>query len=74
MHINKSKLLLTCASSLLCLIGYKTYRIYLSRKKFRHIPGPPTKGVLGFYLGNLDEIVLTMNSGRILADLTNDWY
>ena len=73
MHINKRELLLACTSSLICLIGYKTFRIYLNRKKFKHIPGPPTKGILGFYLGNLDEIVRTMKSGRILADLTNDW-
>jgi len=73
MHINKKELFIACAGSILCLVGYKTFRIYLARKKFKHIPGPPTKGILGFYLGNLDQIVNTMKNGRILADLTDEW-
>ena len=77
MHINKKELALLGAGSLLGslvgFIGYKTLRIYLSRRKFAHLPGPPTKGIFGFFMGNLDQIAVTMNSGRILADLINDW-
>jgi len=44
------------------------------RKKYSHIPGPPTKGIIGFYLGNLQRIRQVMNSdGKILADLLNEW-
>ena len=25
---------------------YKTIRIYLKRRKYKHIPGPPTKGFI----------------------------
>ena len=30
----------------------KTVDIYLKRRKYRHIPGPPIHGILGFYLDN----------------------
>ena len=35
---------------------YYTLKIYFLRRKYRSIPGPVTKGILGFYLGNLLEI------------------
>ena len=73
MHLNKREFFIACTGALACLFGYKTIVIYLKRRKFNHIPGPPTKGILGFYLGNLDQIVMTMKNGRILADLTSDW-
>ena len=74
MHISSADLILISTGSLACFISYKTLKIYLNRRKFRHLPGPPTKGIFGFFLGNLDQIVATMKSGRILADLTSDWY
>jgi hypothetical protein len=73
MLIRAKKLNLAIAGSVIGLFCYKTFKIYLARKKFRHIPGPPTHGILGFYLGNLDELVAVMNSGKILADLILEW-
>ena len=73
MLIGANKLNLAIAGSVISLFCYKTFKIYLARKKFRHIPGPPTHGILGFYLGNLDELVKVMSSGKILADLILEW-
>ena len=54
-------------------VGYKTLRIYLLRRKYRHIPGPPTKGIKGFFLGNIAEIQMNSMQKRILTDLYCDW-
>lgn len=56
-------------TALLCFFIYKTIKIYLIRKKFRHLPGPPTNGILGFYLGNLNLAVKIMKEGKVFADL-----
>jgi hypothetical protein len=60
--------------SISMFIIYKTVKIYIARKKLAHLPGPPTKGILGFYLGNLDEAIVTINEGKVLADLMLKWY
>lgn len=31
-------------------VGYKTLVIYLRRRKYRHIPGPPTKGFVSYMI------------------------
>lgn len=51
----------------------KTIKIYLLRKKYSHLPGPPAKGILGFYLGNLKQVVHTVNNNKILCDLMIEW-
>ena len=61
-------------ASISMFIIYKTVKIYIARKKLAHLPGPPTKGILGFYLGNLDEAIVTINEGKVLADLMLKWY
>lgn len=63
------KLLLGLALALLAIVIYKTVKIYLIRRKYRHLPGPPTNGLLGFYLGNLDLAAKIMKEGKIFADL-----
>jgi hypothetical protein len=62
----------TATSGLLFL--YKSVKIFNLRQKYKHIPGPPTHGIFGFYFGNLDLIVKATNDGRILADLVVEWY
>ena len=47
----------------------KTLKIYSLRKKYRNVPGPPTNGILGFYLGNLDLALKVLKEGKIFADL-----
>ncbi len=63
--------LATATSGLLFL--YKSVKIFKLRQKYKHIPGPPSKGIFGFYFGNLDLIVKATNDGKILADLVVEW-
>lgn len=63
------KLLLGLALALLAIVVYKTVKIYLIRRKYRHLPGPLTNGLLGFYLGNLDLAAKIMKEGKVFADL-----
>ena len=60
-------------TSLIGLFTFKTIKIYFLRKKYAHIPGPPTRGLIGFYMGNLDQAIHVMKNGKILADLINEW-
>lgn len=73
MHVATKNLLGILSGTALGFLIYKTIRIYLMRREYAHIPGPPTKGIIGFYMGNLGKIVETMNNGKILSDLTNEW-
>ena len=57
----------------LMVFVYFTVKIYLMRKRYQHIPGPKTKGVLGFYMGNLDEVWVMLRNERILAELIGKW-
>lgn len=56
----------------LAFLAYKTFKIYLLRRKYRHIPGPKTKGILGFYLGNVLDIK-NLPKNKIFPDLVADW-
>ena len=53
---------------------YKTFDIYLKRRKYRHIPGPPTNGILGFYLGHFREINAVIKNGGTFLDLFSEWF
>jgi hypothetical protein len=50
------------------LFSYGTIKMYLLRSRYRHIPGPPTKGILGFYLGNVFEIAKAYQDNKLLND------
>ena len=52
---------------------YYTLKIYFLRKKYKHIPGPPSKGLLGFYFGNLYEIKEGRRNDRILFETVSRW-
>ena len=55
------------------LFSYGTVKMYLLRLRYRHIPGPPTKGVLGFYLGNVFEIAKAIQDKKIIEDIVLEW-
>ena len=63
--------LATATSCMLFL--YKSVKIFKLRQTYKHIPGPPTNGIFGFYFGNLDLIIKNTNDGKILADLVVEW-
>ena len=52
---------------------YKTLNIYLKRRRYRHIPGPQSNGILGFYLGNYIEWKKAENNGMMPLDLMDQW-
>jgi hypothetical protein len=59
---------------LIGLITYLTSNIYFQRKKFHHIPGPESNGILGFYFGNLKSILVeTRLKKRLINDVILDW-
>lgn len=35
------------------LVVYYILIVYQTRKKYEKIPGPPTKGIMGFFTGNV---------------------
>lgn len=61
-------------SGLSAALAHFTLKIYVLRKKYTHIPGPPTKGILGFYLGNLIEILVeTRFKKKIMNEVFLKW-
>ena len=54
-------------------ILYKAGKIYLTRRKYRHIPGPKTNGILGFFFGNTSDIIRLKNEGKVFADFLTEW-
>nr|ATW72318.1 cytochrome p450 CYP3049B5 [Brachionus calyciflorus] len=51
---------------------YITVKIYFLRRKYRHIPGPKTKGIIGFYLGNIPELK-SLISHKMAPDIFVEW-
>ena len=49
-------------------------KLYLLRQKFKHIPGPPANGLIGFYFGNTFEIIVKKIKGIDLVDIFTEWY
>ncbi len=61
------------AGTLASFVLYKAGRIYLIRRKYRHIPGPSTTGVIGYFFGNTSDIVKFKNEGKVFVDFLTDW-
>jgi hypothetical protein len=56
------------------LFSYYTIKIYFLRRKYEHIPGPPASGIIGFYFGNVFEIlVYTRRKKMIYMDKVAEW-
>ena len=69
-----SKSLVILIGSCTSLFSYWTLITYLNRRKYRHIPGPPTKGLYGFYFGNMSEVVNNVKNGGTYFDLLETWF
>ena len=69
-----SKSLVILIGSCTSLFSYWTLITYLNRRKYRHIPGPPTKGLYVFYFGNMSEVVNKVNNGGTYFDLLEKWF
>ncbi len=51
------------------LFSYYTLKKYLLRQKYKHIPGPPANGIIGFYFGNSFDLFNKKRQGIELIDL-----
>ena len=69
----ESVIAVSISGAVLAYFFYISYDIYVKRKKYRHIPGPPANGLVGFYLGNLREIATSIGNGVMYSDLINEW-
>ena len=70
------KLIISSLVTILMMFStYFTVQIYILRQKYQHIPGPPSNGILGFYLGNLIELMIdTRYKKRIMNETFLRWY
>ena len=74
LQVKKEFVLAGLATAALSYFSYYTLKIYLLRQKYKHIPGPPSNGILGFYFGNLFEIKEGRNNDRILFETISRWF
>ena len=73
--LSLSKILLPgLASAITGVFTYYTLKIYFIRRRYRHIPGPPTNGILGFYFGHGYELKKNLEKKRVNPDLFLDWF
>ena len=68
-----TKSLVILAGSCTSALAYWTLVTYLNRRKYRHIPGPPTKGIYGFFLGNTGEVLENFKRGDMFYELIEKW-
>ena len=73
--IISNELIITFLSvGILTFLIYKIVDLYIKRRKYSHIPGPPADGILGFFFGNLKEIIKSTKNDGMFTDLLNEWY
>ncbi|RNA07543.1 cholesterol 24-hydroxylase-like [Brachionus plicatilis] len=68
------KILVSLSAILLGAFSYHSIRLYLIRRKYRHLPGPRSKGIIGFYFGQYFDIIEHVSSKRILQELHLQWF
>jgi len=73
-ELNNDLILPGTLTALIGLFSYYTVKLYLLRQKFKHIPGPPADGLIGFYFGNTLEIVIKKINDIDLVDIFTEWY
>jgi hypothetical protein len=55
------------------IFTHYTIKTYLLRQKYKHIPGPPATGLIGFYLGNTPEFVKLKKEGKEFLEIFTTW-
>nr|UOU03252.1 cytochrome P450 3049C1 [Brachionus rubens] len=61
------------ASCCLAILSYAVIKQYYKRKKYCHIPGPPTNGILEYFFGNYNSILNCLRNDKIIPDLYVEW-
>ena len=51
------------------LFAYHTLRVFLKRRRYRHIPGAPANGIGGFYRGHIKDVIEATKRGETIWDL-----
>nr|QUF59386.1 cytochrome p450 CYP3049C1 [Brachionus angularis] len=54
-------------------LAYFVIKQYLKKRKYRHIPGPGTKGLLEFFFGNFNDILNCLKNDKIISDQYIEW-
>jgi hypothetical protein len=52
---------------------YYTIKVYFVRQKYQHIPGPPADGLIGFYTGNVFDLIKSYKTGKVYGDVQLEW-
>jgi hypothetical protein len=60
-------------SSAGAFVVYYIGKCLWNKYKFRHIPGPPAHGVLGFLLGNIANIKDKLDRGEVFYQIAWEW-
>nr|AHL88997.1 cytochrome p450 3049E1 [Brachionus koreanus] len=68
------KILISLSAALVGAFSYYSFKIFLLRRKYRHLPGPSSKGLIGFYFGQYFRIVKHISAKKILQDLHFEWF
>lgn len=68
------KILLSLSAVLFGALSYHSIKIYFLRRKYKHLPGPRSKGLIGFYFGQYFKVVRHMSEKKILQDLHLEWF
>nr|ATW72320.1 cytochrome p450 CYP3049E5 [Brachionus calyciflorus] len=67
------RIFLSLSSVLIGLFTLKTIKIYLIRRRYKHLPGPKTNGIIGFYFGQYFEIVNHVSNQNLQHELHLKW-
>ncbi len=71
--LNFNIIISSAFTTLVGLFSYYSLKKYLLRQKYRHIPGPPANGLLGFYFGNSFDLFNKKRQGIELIDVFTEW-
>ena len=61
--------LLLFVGSCTSVFAYYSLKIYLNRRKYRHIPGAPTRGIGGFYRGHVRDLFEATKKDETIWDV-----
>ena len=73
MVFSKELVISISTGSVLIYLLSKVIEIYSKRRKYKHIPGPPADGFLGFFFGNLNDLIYFTKKGVMYTDIINEW-
>jgi heme/copper-type cytochrome/quinol oxidase subunit 2 len=58
---------------IISLLAVFTFNQYQLHQKYKHIPGPPIRGLAGFFLGNVIDMGDVGTEGKSFAEKLFEW-